>query len=373
MINSASSITSPTYAEFPLSGIGADISAGLEFVILFLSVQMFIFFLLKFSRAPKKEKIKASRNLAWAIMCLGLGLTYGIFIIGDFILEPGLREQFNTFGYLIICISAVIFLIITEYVERSKKYPFTISITIVLTVLVISIIFQVPNVSFSLAAVGFPLALIYFIYYTKKLLNLSNHSKKVVVRIRLLFAALTLILLGYTSMADIIVSNLGVIIRLIGDCASLMGTILFLYTIERLPDFTEFDWISGLQSIIVMNESGVSLFGRFYQNSGTKAHGKHMVSGGLSSVKAVLEEMTGRKKMKTVYLDDKVLHFEYRMNLTFVIITDKYYQSLAIRLEQFADEFENLFKCVLENWNGNLQTFMPAESIADRIFIPLND
>lgn len=356
-------------AIFPLTGLMADISVGLEFVISFFTIQIFVYFLLKYLKSPKKKKIRASRNLAWAVLCLGVGFTYIVFIIGDFILEPGLREEFNSHGYLILCISAFIFLMITERLENSKYHIFTIVISLTLIILIISIILEAWTLAFSLATVGFPVALMYFIYYTRKLLHLSNRSERVVSKIRVLFIALVLILLGYTSMADALVSTFGLGIRIAGDCATIIGLSLFLYTIHRLPDFTEFDWIDGLESILVVNESGVSLFGRFYGRQRADGHGKHMISGALSTVKAVLEEMTGRKRMKTVYLDDKVLHFEYRMNVTFAVIMNKYYESVAIRLEQFADEFETIFKEVVDGWNGNLRAFFPAEAIVDRIFV----
>jgi hypothetical protein len=80
--------------------------------------------------------------------------------------------------------------------------------------------------------------------------------------------------------------------------------------------------------------------------------------------------MVGKEQLNTVILPDKAILFEYREKMIFAVIADEELLSLHVRLKQFADKFDSIFKEILPTWNGNLNAFAPAEIIADTIFLP---
>ncbi len=119
----------------------------------------------------------------------------------------------------------------------------------------------------------------------------------------------------------------------------------------------------------MVDSNGIALISRFY-NVQTNNTSQELISSALSSVEIVLETMRGNEAVNSIVLPDKVFIFEHRENLRFIIIADEDLLSLHLRIAQFADRFEAIFKGVLGTWNNNINIFTPAEALLDSIFLP---
>lgn len=355
---------------FPLSGTLADISVALESIIIFISIQWFFQFFINFIRSEKKDKQFTTRKLSWSIIILGLGCTYFIFLIGDFVLDPISRIRFNQFGYLTLATGAMVFFIINEQLDHVKFRILSIlSITIEI-IIIICIILNYKNTVFIAASIGIPLIILHLIFYAKRLLKLSNKNRELVKSISITILGFSITVLGYVSMADSIVIAFGISIRIVGDICVIIGICICQISMRNLPDLSEYDWLKALKTIIVIDKSGISLFSRFYNTPQDETKKEYLISGALNSINLILSQMTGNEQLNTIELPDKCIMIEYMNNLKFVIIADKFLLSLQVRLRQFADEFYSIFKNYIENFSGNLDIFLPAESMVDRIFKP---
>jgi hypothetical protein len=183
------------------------------------------------------------------------------------------------------------------------------------------------------------------------------------------FLSLILILTGLILIPDFWLPLLGVGPSIVAELFVIVGLNLLLETFERIPRPEEFDWTTKIRALLVIYSNGIHLFSRFWRE-GQVIEEPDLISGALVAVKAVLEEMVGPEKMQTVTLEDQTLLFEYRERFSCVIFAEEPLKSLRVRLRQFADEFSNLFSPVLEDWRGLNEIFVPAETIADTIFLP---
>lgn len=363
-------ITNLLQITFPLSGILADISVALESIIIFMAFQWFFQFFISFLNSEKKDKQVKTRKLSWSIIILGLGCTYFVFLIGDFVLDPISRIRFNQFGYLSLATGAMIFFIINEQLDHVKFRILSIISILIEIIIIICIIFNYKDTVLIAASIGIPLTILHLIFYGKRLLKLSSRNRELVKSIAISLIGFSIAVLGYIFMADSIVIAFGILIRIIGDILVILGISICQISMRNLPDLSEYDWLTSLKTIIVIDKSGIPLFSRFYNTQPDESKKEYLISGALNSINLILAQMTGKEQLNTIELPDKCIMIEYINNLKFAIISDKFLLSLQVRLKQFAEEFYAFFKNYIENFSGNLDIFLPAESMVDRIFKP---
>jgi len=83
--------------------------------------------------------------------------------------------------------------------------------------------------------------------------------------------------------------------------------------------------------------------------------------------------MSGKEAMESVQLSDKALMFDTHKYFIGALIADEPLISLQLRLKQFGVEFETLFSDILPLWDGNVNIFLPAIALVDKIFMPITN
>jgi hypothetical protein len=182
-------------------------------------------------------------------------------------------------------------------------------------------------------------------------------------------------MIGHLGITDIAIGLFGLGIRIAGDLVDIIGILLFKTSLDYLPDFSEFDWIPSIRAVIVVHSNGVPCFSRFWgSNKNSKDLSDNdkdsLISGAMSTVEILLNEMVGKELLNRIQLDDKVVLFEKRNNFMTIVIATEYLDSLSIRIRNFSDNFEEIFGSILKDWGGNITAFLPAEAMADIHFIP---
>ncbi len=171
--------------------------------------------------------------------------------------------------------------------------------------------------------------------------------------------------------SEILLELYGLMIKVIADIITLSGLVLFFFSIQRLPDLRELEWVQKIQALLVIQPNGIAVFSRFFHSKAENENQEFLISGAISTIDSVLKSMVGKDPLNAVKLSDKSIIFEYREKINFVIIADEDFQALHLRLKEFADEFMIIFKNIVKDWNGNMSVFTPAEWLADKIFMPL--
>lgn len=354
--------------SFPLRGMQADWAMGLEFLIIFIGLQSFMIFLWKFIWA--KEKMREARNFAWGFLPLTIAVVYSCYLQGDFIAETGQQREILVMGgYIALALGSILIIAISEWIDQlQKKYSTKIGV-IVVSLVIIGALAQMRGFVIIISFIGaFPLLIFYMVRYTRRLFKVAHASREIVAQILRFVLSLGLIVLAYALTSDLMLQSFGLWIRLIADGLMILGLLLFRFTLFSLPLVTEYDWEQKIQWLLVIHETGIPIYSRFFRAEDT-ANDEMLVSGALSSVKSLLGATLKADRPHAVHVGDKAFMFEYRPNVIFVIIADQTIRSLQTRLKEFADEFMTHYRHkILAAWDGNAATFGGTEWIADRIF-----
>ena len=358
--------------NYPLRNDWAEFTLGLESIIVFISIQWFLSFLGKFLLYRKKmNKNTHKRNLAWAFIFLSLGITFFIYIMADYIVSPERREYLNLWGYFSLSLGGFIFLIISERIKKEGKYPFSLIALILLIIIIIGITINFTDLILIVGIFGTALTSLYLLQYRRLLINTTNNSPKIRRKIDFLLLGFILIGLGFGFFTDESQKTLGFSSRIIADILIITGMLLGVKNLQEVPDYTELDWLKKLKSLLIIDKTGICIFSRAFKANIAENSSQAVISGGLKSVEAILKEATKGKQLKKVKMGNNIFLFKEKKNLTFVLIADESMEALRIRLEQFAQKFMKLFHNYLNDWDGHLDVFYPADEIIEEIFKPL--
>ena len=103
---------------FPLQSSWANISDGLEYIIIFICFEAFLLFVIRYFRSS--EKFREKRNISWAIFFLGFGLVYLIYNYTDYIASTVAEKDkfFGQYSYFELTLAATLTIVISEAIEQ---------------------------------------------------------------------------------------------------------------------------------------------------------------------------------------------------------------------------------------------------------------
>ncbi len=358
--------------QYPLVNDWAEFTLGLESIIIFVSFQWFAYFLGRFVFYRQHlNNTTIKRNLAWSFLILGFGIAFLIFVYADYNLGMQKREEINLWGYLAISSGGFVFFAISERIHAKKYIPFTGISFVLVIIVIVAISLSLTNVLVIVGSIGGSITLLYTFLYRKVLLKTTNYNMKVRFRIDMLITGFVLITVGFGLFSDEVINLFGFVARIAADILLLIGILLSVIILQRVPDYAELDWYGKLKTLLVMNDSGTCICSWNFFEKEKSGRSNAIISGAIKSVEAILKEGTKTKIVKQVEMGKGVFLFEEREKLTFVIVAEERMEAIRLRLGQFANKFSKNFKDVLQKWDGNLDVFYPADNIIEEIFSPL--
>lgn len=354
--------------EYPLSGTAAEVSFGLEVVLIYISFQMFGLFMYRYMKSRKKDQ--NLRNLAWSMNFLGYGCTYIFYIVADYFADPSIRDTYSEIGYIALTTGITLYALLSERTEGSKWYPVTIFCGFFMILSIISVSLGYRDLTLKLAFFAVPVAAVYIIRYFYKYAKITNFNRQILKKIAGLFLSLLIVLAGYFFVTDQMSNLLGSEIRILSASLNILGVLLFMNAISKLPDYREFVWMKKTRALFIVKSSGILLFNRFWKKDDAESN-EMLIGSALTSVKTVINTITDEESIYKLELEDKSLlfHIDEEIDIVACIIAEEYVPSLHDRLKTFSERFKKMFKPVLKDWNGNIDVFTPAESLCDDIFM----
>ena len=208
---------------------------------------------------------------------------------------------------------------------------------------------------------------LYFIYL-KNFKRTSSHEKKVFQKIYLLMIGISLMLLGNILTWRFFSIGISIFYRIIGDIISIVGVNLFFIISKNMTDYREFFWNDYLDSIFVVNDSGLLLFNRDYKENVNESRQEYLIGGGIYSIQTIISMITSEEELNIIELEDKSLIFEKSHEIIVCAIAKKHSKVLQYRLKQFLERFYLEFEEHLKHWNGNMDIFKKADEICDDLF-----
>jgi hypothetical protein len=135
-----------------------------------------------------------------------------------------------------------------------------------------------------------------------------------------------------------------------------------------IPSFTEFDWKDKIQSLYLLNQSGICLYNHDFQPASSVTD-EDLFGGGLMAMQSLIQELIQSEKGLNVIDHQEVkIIFLQSANAIAVLISEEDLYIGRQKIQQFLKEFELLYGEIMKDWVGDLHIFKPLTPIVNRIF-----
>lgn len=368
------------FFEFPITGSFRFILIIMESIFTFFSFELGIIFLIKYKKQP--INLKNSQDLGFASLFFGFSILRLFLLISSYYLtnnivspfliwaEGSYRGLFLNFGFFSIMIGIVLF---SFYMEKYKKflfikYFFTVCF-IILLLLFFTLFFIDLEFLNSLSTISWPLFILFFILYVKDFSRKSKRQEILSKSLLKMTVTLLLVLVGYILSMDLIIETFGLLIRFVGMIFQLIAIGLIFIFFRKIPPFFEFDWQDKIESIYVLNKTGICLFAYSF-SSKTEILDKQFISGTLASVNIMLNELIKSKseEISSIRTKEKIVILFSGNYLTGVLICNEELKYFIHNLKKLILKVEQIYTNILIKWDGDLSIFYPIKNIIDEIF-----
>ncbi len=240
---------------------------------------------------------------------------------------------------LICCIYGLIFLHTTEALRIFYMFSYPISFPFIFIAFFYSLIWKTKERIRLKLGISFLCGIFFFIFFI-----LSSETIQAVLSLPQDF---TMILSFSGSIVVIIIWGL---------------------TFSSFETLTELDWQEKLKELFIIAPNGATLLHHSFVAE-TTVQSADLISSGLIGVKDILAEMMqSEQRLATVDHQDVKILFEYGIYSTLALVV---YENLHIhrsKLTSLNTQFETLFQDILAHWNGEVEIFLPAKQLIEKIF-----
>lgn len=355
---------------FPISGPLREPLLILEWMIVFISLELTVIFLLRI-KSEKIQRLKILQEKAYGWLLFGYSIMWIFIIIGDYyMVDLYLRILFLNIGFFLLIVCSFFFIIVMEkYKTFLKKFLFTkiffMFIIIYLFFIIIALIYATY-----VATIFWIVFYIFFLIYLKEIYS-EFYVKRELGKIKKDFLKLCfgvlLIAVGYQFTTRLVAEIYGLFFRLIGDIFQLVGLILLFLYLTSIPSFSEYDWQEKIERILIMHKSGLLLYQKKFREQQNELDDS-IISGVMTILKMMLEKIAEKEEKSIIEKQGKVIIIHPGQYIIGVIICDEKLNSLQVLLDKFLKKVETIYSHILATWDGNLNVFAPIENIAKEIF-----
>ena len=351
----------------------------MEIIYVVSGIEFSLIFYKRYFKAEKE--LRNLEEFGYASLFFGFSLMSFFYIISDyyslddnitpfFIWNAGnARYIFLNCGYFTMLMAGIVFLYCIESskVYFFKKYFFTVIFSIwagsFVVLFLIDITFTQP-VTYAFWGTYIIFLMLYLVDFTKKV---NQNRQKLIYGLLKYLPGFILSIFGFLCTTSMITSIFGHTARFYGTILQLLGLIFIFSFFIGLPPFAEFAWQDSIESILVLNNSGIAIYSKVFQEKG-EVIDKNLVGGALTGVKALLDNLTDTSGVSVLHKKGKIIVIYPSRNLTGVMFCSKDLNILKILLQKFIVRIESVFTTILADWDGDPSVFKPVEYICVEIF-----
>ncbi len=339
-----------------------------------------VYLLIKYKMQP--AQIKNSQDIGFSAQFYGISIMKFFLLIGDYyaigtIMSPFLiwssgsfRFLFLNFGYLSINIG---FLLFTFYMEKYKKfflkkYFFTFCFLIQIFIFISMVLIDLFSIIY-LSILILPLFIIFLLIYTKDF-DKQVKKQKLLPKggLKMRFPIL-LLLFGHILTIDFVCCYFGFITRLPGISMQLIAIGLLFKRFRNIVPFFEFNWQDKIENIYILNRDGINLYSKSFLEE-RKTIDEHFISGVLSSINIMLNELMNTKenKISIIKKKNKTVTIFTSVYIIGVLVSTEELEFFKYNLKRLVLKIEMLYRNLLINWDGDRTKFYPVKDIVTDIF-----
>ena len=187
------------------------------------------------------------------------------------------------------------------------------------------------------------------------------------VSVGIFFISFIGVIVGYGFTADFAIAALGLLSYTIGALVIAAGCIVMGMTLPNITDFDEFNWWTQVRELYILTRDGVGLLSINFAERRTSTLDTEslLTSSGITGIREILKKIT-RTEEELQIVDQGTIKmlFAYSKHTLGVLVVTKPLETLIQKLTSFVTRFEVLFAGRLENFDGNISVFAPAQRLA---------
>jgi len=352
--------------EFPIKGAIREPLLFLECILFFSLLEISIIFLQKYF--AKTKEVRNSTEVAYGLFFFLYSINWFWRIVSDFFLvDLSFRMSFLQLSYLLQVFGILCFIFSIESQKKFiKPYFFTASISVLLVFsILIFLITSLSIIIFNIIAwsIFSYFLLIYLHYFNSKIKFRKYHKHKIIY----FYIEFILFLFGFFLSTYYVTESFGLGIRFVGALIQLCSIIFIFLYISTLPPFTEFDWFDKIESLYLVERSGLPIFTKHFKEDLKKVN-PTILGGTIISAQLMLETIINEKGFSVIKRPDHTVIVYSGNHLTGIIFSKGDLNSLKYLLKCFISRIEEIYNNLLNDWNGDLTVFKPVEAICNEIF-----
>lgn len=352
----------------------------LEWIFIILCLELGLYFQIKHKKQP--VQIKNSQNVGFSALFYGISLLRFFILIGDYyaigtITSPFLiwssgsfRFVFLNFGYLSINFGFLLFTFCMEKYKKFffKKYFFTFCFLIQIFILISMVLIDLFSILY-LSVLLLPLFIIFLLIYAKDF-DKQGKKQKILPNIGLKMGfSILLMLSGHILTIDFVWYYYGFITRLTGISMQLIAIGLIFKMFRNFFPFFEFNWHDKIENIYILNRNGINLYSKSFLEE-RKTIDEQVISGALSSINIMLNELMNTKENKILIIKkkNKIVTIFASVYIIGVLVSTEELEFFKHNIKRLVLKIETLYRNLLINWNGDRTQFYPVKDIVTDIF-----
>ena len=156
---------------------------------------------------------------------------------------------------------------------------------------------------------------------------------------------------------------MGVNLRFLGALLELIGILLLFYFFITLPPFSEFEWESKMEHVIVMDQGGICLYDEAL-NEGSELIDQNLVAGAISSINILLEEITSDKGIIVINKKCKSIIIYPGKKIYGIMFCTEELNYIKVLLKRFIGKFEAVYILIILIRKDSTGNFLPDGSTA---------
>ena len=355
--------------EFPINGPLKLITLVMEWLIVFLFLEIALIFFIRIKIGKKNIKNLQDRAYFW--LFLGYSIMWIFIIIGDYyIYNSYIRALTENIGFFILTICSLLFIFnIEKYKNFLRKYIFTIIFTIFIMIYSISFLFALEFAA-RVASLFWIVFLLFILFYIKNLYS-DFYSKKELRPLKYdilkLCLGILLISIGYQLTTRVVVIAFGLGYRILGDILQLLGVIFIFIFLQSVATLSEHNWQDRIDSLFVVHKSGLFLYKKNFQGK-SDIIDDNLISGGITTIEMLLEKTIKKRNFSIIEKAGKVIIIYPGEYIYGILIAREKLKSLQILLNNFIEKIEIIYLSFLKEWKGNKKIFESVENLVKEMF-----
>ncbi len=357
------------FIDFPITGELRFILMIFEWIFSIISLEFGILFMFKHQK--EQHKFKYSQDIGYILLFFALSLSQILSVLGSYFTHDNLVINIHRFISNIFLFTGFLLFILVKEKQRVvllKQYFFTLSLVILLILYII--FYFVDNVLIIIDSIIF-LSLIYlfFIFFFIEFNKKTKLEGNIIKNLMLTFLPFLLLLIGIFLTSDYSIDLVQIPFRLIGSILQLIGVIFFALFFLKFPAFSEFEWQDKIEEVFLINANGACIFYKSYVQK-IDLLSEHLITSAISSVNIMLKEILnpGSREVTVIKKKGKIIHIFPSDLITGVIFSKKESKVIDLYMNRLILKVEQVYKNVLNKWDGDLNIFNPISDIYKEIF-----